>query len=136
VRVNKTRPNVPCSTCGTLVEEPERIEDRQPCPTCGSQARRFGATITDTVGIRDLVGLKGKRPGQKRPFLEAKQGDELYRVTGEWHRLQRVVDRDAGRYFEHIEDERGQVVRHVEQPLRDHQGRGSAKPRPPRQDGS
>jgi hypothetical protein len=51
---------VQCSDCGALVKEVARIEDRQPCPTCGSLARTFGVTITDSVEAHDSTGLKAR----------------------------------------------------------------------------
>jgi hypothetical protein len=42
--------------------------------------------------------------------------------------LRRVVDRRNNRYFEEIEDPKtGEVVRRVDEPLSDHQGRGDAR---------
>jgi hypothetical protein len=44
--------------------------------------------------------------------------------------LERRIDRASDQYYEHIEDEEtGEVVGHVEEPLREHLGRGSARHR-------
>jgi hypothetical protein len=40
-----------------------------------------------------------------------------------------VIDRRGNRYFEHITDnETGEIIRVVDEPLTDHRGHGSAKP--------
>jgi hypothetical protein len=57
-----------------------------------------------------------------------KVGDSFFAFTRRWHRLQRIIDRRANHYYEHIEDaETGEVVRHVEEPLSEHQNPGSAR---------
>jgi hypothetical protein len=57
-----------------------------------------------------------------------KLGASFFRLTGRWHLLHRVIDRRNNRYYERIEDEEtGEVVRLVEEPLTEHQGRGDAR---------
>ena len=49
-------------------------------------------------------------------------------------RLHRIIDRRHNRYYEKVHDpESREVIREVDEPLTDHQGRGDAKRR--RQDG-
>ncbi|MBA2372134.1 MAG: hypothetical protein H0V71_10890 [Chloroflexi bacterium] len=77
-----------------------------------------------------MVSLKA-RPGVGKWFQKQKVGDEFHRLTARWHRLSRVVDRRRNRYREHIEDvETGDVVRHVDEALTDHTGRGDARRSP------
>jgi hypothetical protein len=41
-----------------------------------------------------------------------------------------VIDRDNNRYFEMVTDyESGEIIHHCEEPLSEHQGHGSAKPK-------
>jgi len=75
--------------------------------------------------------LAGKaKPEVGKWFMKFKVGEELHRLTGRWHQLERVLDRRRNRYFEHIEDaDTGQTVRHVEERLTEHQGHGDARRR-------
>jgi len=122
-----------CGGCGVeLVERTDAAPGaRPPCSVCGSVARSFKAQFTGTVKLRSKFAMKAKTKGERRPFVEQKVSDELFRKTGRWHRVRRVIDRRGGRYFEHIEDaETGHEVRHVDEPLRAHSGRGSARRKP------
>ena len=84
--------------------------------------------MSDTARLYSLIGLKAKSPGERKPFKETKIGDSFFRLTGVWHKLVRVIDRRNNHYYEHITDlTTRRVIRHVEEPLTDHQGRGDAK---------
>ncbi|MBL8124194.1 MAG: zinc ribbon domain-containing protein [Blastocatellia bacterium] len=128
--MSNTQTNMYCQDCGTEIFESAglAVEDRSPCPNCGSKARAFHVTISDTIAIYEMLGIKGKRPGQKRPFTEQKVGDDLHRKTGLWMKLKRIIDRDNDAYQETVSDPRtGQVVHHTDEPLSQHRGHGSAK---------
>lgn len=129
--MNEDQPNrtVQCSQCEAPVEEPSQVEDREPCPFCGSLARTFSMTVSDSIRLRESLALKVRRAGQRRPYVESKHGDDYYRATDEWRTVDRVINREADHYYEHIVSERGDVVRHVEEPLGQHRGHGSAKGR-------
>ena len=74
--------------------------------------------------------MKQKRPGHKKPIYESVSGDDLHRATGQWNKLTREIDRENNLYKEVITNpESGDVLRHCEEPLTDHFGRGSAKPK-------
>lgn len=124
---------VSCSGCGTSVPEPRRIEDREPCPTCGSMARTFAVTLADKAEVRDGLAYKARHGdvGKVKPYLEAYSGSDYYRDSEEWRQVSRVVDRENDRYTERIVDAAGNVVRDVDEPLREHRGRGAAKRRRP-----
>jgi hypothetical protein len=113
------------------VPEPARIEDREPCPNCGSLARTFGTTITDSIEPHDSLAYKARHGdvGKVKPYLEALTGDDLHRGSGEWRRVSRVIDHENDRYTERITDAAGNVVRDVDEPLSQHRNRGAAKPR-------
>jgi DNA-directed RNA polymerase subunit RPC12/RpoP len=124
-----------CGNCGTMLNESPHIaiHDRNACPECGSLSRFIEANITDSVTFRERVGLKAKRPGLKRPHFESVSGDDLHRATGQWNRLERVIDRENNRYREEVVDpSTGRVIRLCEEPLTAHQNRGSAKAKAPR----
>jgi len=95
-----------CQSCGTEIFESAglALEDRSPCANCGSKSRSFHVTISDTITIHETLGIKGKRPGQKKPFIEQKVGDDLHRKTGLWMKLKRIIDRDNDSYQETVSD--------------------------------
>jgi hypothetical protein len=128
-----SRRTVQCSLCGALVEEPPQIEDRQPCPTCGSLARTFGVMLTGSVEVHGSRRLKARHGDAGKPYLESFHGGDYHRDSGEWRQVSRVIDREHDRYSERIVDKGGHVVREVDEPLTQHTGRGAAKPRPPKQ---
>jgi len=74
------------------------------------------------------LGLKARHGQSGRPFVDAKMGDDLFRKTGKWNKLERRIDYVKRWYYEKIVDsETGQVIRDVSEPLDKHRGRGSAK---------
>ncbi len=126
--------DIRCSDCGTVIlnalpgDDPSR---REPCPNCGSNARTIPLRLESSLALRSKLGMKQKRPGCKKPILESVLGDDLFRVTNTWQTLVRVIDRLNDRYYELIRNpETGEVVRHCEEPLSQHIGRGSAKHQP------
>jgi hypothetical protein len=68
--------------------------------------------------------------GKDKFRIEQVAGDDLFRLTGKWHKLARVIDRENNRYFEEVIDpETGQVIHRCEEPLSEHRGHGSDKPK-------
>jgi uncharacterized protein with von Willebrand factor type A (vWA) domain len=114
--------SIRCSDCG---EELDAQADA--CPRCGSRNRTVHFIDNVRLEALEQIHLKKKRPGQPRAVQEVKAGDEIFHKTGERRRLVRVIDREQDRYYEHIEDSLGNVIRHVEEPLTQHRGRGYAK---------
>ena len=56
-------------------------------------------------------------------------GDSFFEAEGRMHYVERIIDRLAGEYHERIIDKAtGEVVREVHESLKDHRGRGSARP--------
>jgi hypothetical protein len=122
-----------CGACGAAIDEPAgtSLADRTPCPACGSLARNFSAHVHETLTVREKIGLKHKRPGNKKPIYESVSGDDLHRVTGQWNKLTREINREHNRYKEVIVNpETGEVLRQCDEPLTEHTDRGSAKPKP------
>ena len=122
---------VKCKDCGRILDEPSntQIDESAPCPSGGSKPRHFEIGISVTVEAHAKLGIKARRGGKSgRPFLESVSGDDLYRKTGRWMSLERVVDRENNKYKEVVSDpETGEVVHHCEEPLSQHKGHGSAK---------
>src|SRR6266851_644473 len=109
-----------CAECGLEIADAENVR-RHPCPECGATARRIEETISDTITFRESISIKAKSPGEKRPFMEEKAGDDLHRATGRWNKLTRLIDRRGDHYFEEIIDgETGETIRRVDEPLSKH----------------
>jgi hypothetical protein len=88
--------------------------------------------VADTVEFHDEVRL-AVRDGNRttgRAVVDVRSGDSWSRRLQRWMRLERRVDRAANRYTERLTDPRsGEVVHERDEPLSDHQGHGSARPR-------
>jgi hypothetical protein len=122
-----------CATCDTVLDEPSNlpVDERQPCPRCGSLSRSHRVELKDSVGFHESLRYIAKRPGfrssgKSRPFVEGFSGDHLS-DDGTWAKVIRVIDRLAKRYREHVTLADGTVTRDIDEPLSDHFGRGSAK---------
>lgn len=94
-------------------------------------ARQLGASNC-TLPPRSSSGPCSKAKGSRQAAAVGSSGSSKATTSSasqqRWHRLSRVIDRRGNRYTEHIEDaETGQVVRHVDEPLTKHTGRGSAR---------
>jgi hypothetical protein len=71
-------------------------------------------------------------PGKKNPRLDQFAGADLRKSDGCWMQKERIIDRDRDYYKEVVIDPNdGAVVHKNEEPLSEHFGRGSAKPKPP-----
>lgn len=104
------------------------------CPECGESQFHAEVSLRETITMRDSMAYKarGPRGGKQRAVLESgKVGSSLFRRTGRWHSLFRRIDHVNGTYDEIITDEQtGEVVREVHEPLSEHTGRGSARRNP------
>ncbi len=128
--------DVKCGQCHEPLDETSHLPaaEPRPCPGCGSLSRQINVAVSGTIEVHRKVKLMGRRPGMKRPFIEQTAGDDLHRKTGRWMKLQRIIDRENDRYYERVTDPRsGNVVHECDEPLSEHKGHGSARPK--RQDG-
>jgi hypothetical protein len=99
---------------------------------CGALSRHIRVQVEDSIEFHSSLGVvhKGDRPGVRgRRLVESKTGDSQS-ADGTWAHVEQVVDRIERRYRKRVVTADGRVVRDVDEPLEDHQGRGSAKPRP------
>ena len=121
---------VRCADCNQILEEDPSLpaDERTVCPGCGSMARRVDIHVHEELGFKSQVAMKGRHSGEKKPYVEQVDGDDLQRSTGRWMKKSRTIDRDGDRYTEKVVDpETGEVLRDVDEPLTQHRGRGSAK---------
>jgi hypothetical protein len=125
--------SVHCNSCGALLaEETALAEPLQPCPVCGSTARRFDAKVVAKCEAEALLGVEGRRAGLSRRegwfirdftrlVAQVSRGGALAYHT-------RLMDRDADRYIETVTmRETREVVHHCDEPLSAHEGHGSAR---------
>ncbi len=125
-----SEPVVTCKACGAELDESTSapVEERQPCPNCGSLERHFALTLAGKVSVSSSLGLKAKTGGKGKPFMELKQGDSFSTSRGRWMRFLQIVDRRNNRYRKHVSDpETSEVLRDVDKPLSEHIGHGDAR---------
>lgn len=107
-----------------------------PCPACGTNAPLVSLSVHDVARVdvaesTRIVGRHGE-VGQVKPYLERRDGADWSHALQRFVRKVRILDRDNDLYVEKVVDpETGEVLRDVEEPLSEHQGRGSAKFRDP-----
>lgn len=117
-----------CGECGEQTDEPTGMEQRKPCPNCGSLSRMAKVHIEEKLELHSHLALEARSPGESKPFLEQKTGDSYWRKMGKWMRLNQIIDRRGNRYVKKVEDPNtGEIVRDVDEPLTQHRGFGSAK---------
>jgi len=124
--------------CGIVLKEPVDIseEKRQPCPECGSLSRAKNLKLSDETTVKDFIDIKKKSeephkfPSRKKQRVHLQQGDQINHETGKWISKVWRVDKDISPawYTEILIDtETGKIIKHVEEPLDQHQGHGSDK---------
>jgi len=127
---------VECSDCGTLLDESKDTPElRAACPYCGSSRRTVHVAISESAVARDGIGMKAKRPGERRPYVESRSVPSHSVRKGKLVHREQVIDRDNDLYYEKVTDyESGEIIHENEEPLSKHTGRGSAKPKVPKND--
>ena len=96
---------IECADCGAEVDgSGDKPEQRIPCDKCGSTKRIYYVSISETVVARDGIGVKAKRAGEKKPFIEDLAVPDYSRSLDKVVQRERVIDRDNDRYFEKITD--------------------------------
>lgn len=128
--MSETPQSVTCGDCGKkLAEDPHSpIENRQPCPHCGSELRCFQKKLNATATARTKLRMKARNATGGRPFLERIEGDDLDRKSGKWMQFERLIDRAKNWYSEKVTDPKtGRIIHECQEPLSDHKGHGTAK---------
>jgi len=122
-----------CAACGAAIDtSTDTPEVRTPCPACSGLIRTVHVSVHKVAHARDGIGVKAKRPGDKRPYFESR-GVPAHSVSRQKlvHREQ-IIDRENDLYYERVTDyESGEVIHLSEEPLSEHVGHGTAKPKKP-----
>lgn len=118
-----------CAACGErLAQARTEAEAALPCPVCSSTGRHIFASVAEVVTLRDGVGMKANRIGQKKPFVESISVPSHSRKLGKPVHHERLIDRDNDLYHEKVtEYESGNVIHEQKEPLSEHVGHGSDK---------
>jgi hypothetical protein len=106
------------------------MEQRVPCPSCGSMARVYEMQFSGELGFRSTLRAKARHGlvGKIKPFFKLLTGHSFWKSGGKWVHREKVEDGENDRYFELVVDpDSGQVVHRCEEPLSEHRGHGSAK---------
>ena len=121
-----------CGNCSAHLEGGSDGQvTRVPCPSCGSTVRVIEVAVAHRVQLHESLAFKQKRQGYKKPIAEGISGDEFSYTLGKYVRKERLIDRLGNRYREEVTDpDTGQSIHSCNEPLDQHVGRGSAKPKP------
>ena len=116
-----------CVECGAELHEPAG-EPSTPCPVCGNLGREITVQIQDGIVFHDGIRAKAYKAGSSKFYVDMRNGPSYYRNGDQWHHLVRVIDRENDRYVETIRVlATGELIRHVDEPLSEHTGRGGGK---------
>jgi hypothetical protein len=118
-----------CGNCAAPLQTARtEAEAATPCPSCGSTLRNVFVSIEETATARDGIGMKAKRAGQKKPFVESLSMPSRSRSLDKLVHHERLIDRDNDLYIEKVtEYETGKVIHQQTHALSEHIGHGSAK---------
>jgi len=123
---------VRCGACKEILSEsPSQPAPAEPCPHCGSTLRAIKSVVSDRITPRDDIKGKVKDPNKRsadKERVKFESGYNLHKQSGKWNVRERIYDRNADRYTKTIKNgETGEVLQHVDKPLHEHRGHGSAK---------
>lgn len=99
------------------------------CPVCAAGLTHVSLTTTVESNVR-IVGKQfrpGVREDRDHPAIrELILGDDLFRKTGEWRSLWRLIDRLENWYSKIVRDKKtGEIVYRCEEPLDQHRKKRS-----------
>lgn len=121
-----------CKGCGIQLDAAHVASTaRLPCPACGDSRQTHDFRL-QVAGQGAQVGMsfKARHPGSKKPHGELRFGPDPSVRLGVDVQKFRLIDREGDRYIEHVEEYgTGKVLHHDSEPLSEHVGHGSAKPR-------
>jgi hypothetical protein len=117
-----------CFACQELRADIGEEIPRGACPKCGNTMTVSYPPGEEFVLTAGGFSIASKPPSGGRWFHKSLVQHSHCKKTDQRHFIQRTIDRDRNRYQERIVNiATGEVVREVNEPLTEHQGRGSAK---------
>ena len=122
-----------CADCKVPINtSTDTPENRTTCPNCGGTKRKHDITYhLKAGGARVGMEIKEKGLGQKKTYIELKQGPSHSHKLGKPVEHVRLIDRGNDRYFEKVTDyESGELIHHDYEPLSEHKGHDTAKKKP------
>ncbi len=126
-----TSETIVCVDCGAPLKDALPSDDltqRKPCASCGSTKRKYHVFTGGSVTPRGGIGMKAKRPVEKRQHIETKNVPDCNRSREKLVHREQIIDRENDRYFERVTDyESGKVIHECEEPLSQHLGHGADK---------
>ena len=118
---------VHCGACDYFFNDSENSEGLPDCPKCGFSVKTI-FPLGQVGRLQGALCIKSIPPEGGRWISKSESKHSHFKRDDEQHYIERVIDRGNNHYYERIiNKETGEVVREVEEPLTEHQGRGSAK---------
>jgi hypothetical protein len=95
-------PTVACGKCGRSLDDQQSIpvEQRQPCPDCGSITRQFRVTVEDRIEMHESVTVTSARAGARKWFQRTVSGDSYTRGHEAWGERVLDINRESDSYRE------------------------------------
>jgi len=124
-----------CGDCGEPCIPVREGDERARCRRCGSFAKHIHLVFVDEANltVTDFLDVQSKNvnvTGKRKIRRHLQTGSQWSVSREKFVDKVRDIDRDADTYYERVVDpETGDVLRYCEEPLSEHFGRGSAKPR-------
>jgi len=129
--MSMTAQTILCGDCAAPLKDAIPSDDptqRKPCASCGSTKCSYHVFIVDSESLRDGLGMKANRPGEKRPHIETKAGPDHSRSRRKLVHREQIFDRENDRYFKRVTDyESDEIIHECEEPLSQHVGHGADK---------
>lgn len=112
-------------------------EERQPCPECGSKARKIQLNVFEDVGMSVTEAVRAKlRDASGKLKADLKAGDDWNRDRQEHVSVSQLVDKENKRYSKRVVAKDGTVLKDVSGSLEDQSLHGPQKPKPEPSDDS
>ena len=123
-----------CQDCNAAIDiTPDAMGTPRPCPSCGSLRQVSEESLTSGFVAGAAMHTKGYSGGLSRSkglLFESVNGDSWSVSLRRFVKIDQLVDHVTKRYIKKVVDPvTGAVLREVDEPLPEHQNRGSAKPR-------
>ncbi|MDX2190986.1 MAG: hypothetical protein SFY32_14090 [Bacteroidota bacterium] len=113
-----------CNKCNARLNN-----ELENCEKCGHNEKTIRLDFNENINVREQIKGKLKditKTGKRKEPLKFIIGDETS-ANGEWVFKERIVDYPNDRYYEKVVKDNGEVIRNVNESLKKHIGRGSAK---------